>query len=185
MKSTVKIVYIFLSFLFLIYLFLPNPDFPPQLPDSLQSSEPGDTETLLRRAYYTDYLRSEVLKHYQENFEKLGFLNLKFLTYRLNYPPEEAQTLIRDQTRSTFLEEIVHPFRESLFVNGFEPKLDKDAIYVEGKKWNQKITVKIVYSSLAARVFVGLTTVFLTAFIFRKFFYQLNLLIKEIRNLWT
>lgn len=73
-------------------------------------------------------------------------------TYRLNYPPEEAQTLIRDQARSTFLEEIVHPFRESIFVNGFEPTRPQDAIFVEGRAWRQKIIVRFVPSVTLIRL---------------------------------
>ncbi|MGB6838854.1 MAG: hypothetical protein WBE27_01050, partial [Microgenomates group bacterium] len=76
-------------------------------------------------------------------------------TFRLNYPPEEAQTVIRDQTRSTFLEEIVHPFRESLFVNGFEPKDPKDVVFIENKVWRQKITIRLVPSKGIVRLVVA------------------------------
>jgi hypothetical protein len=78
----------------------------------------------------------------------------------LNYPPEEAQTIIRDQTRSTFLEELVHPFRESIYINGFEPKTEKDTINIEGRTWRQKIIIRYVPSLTIIRVIVvGLTFV--------------------------
>jgi hypothetical protein len=158
MKALVKLVFILFSILYLAYIALPSPDFPISPPDSVQSQEPADTETPLRRAYFTDSTREEVLQHYQAQMSGPLFNSLPFLTYRLNYPPEEAYGIIRDQTRSTFLEEIVHPFRESLYINGFEPKVEKDAINIDGRKWRQKITVKWVPSSLFARLSVGILT---------------------------
>ncbi len=102
-----------------------------------------------------------MLAHYQKQLTKSNFLGFLLPTYRLNYPPEEAQTLIRDQTRSTFLEEIVHPLRESFFVNGFEPKDPKDAILIEEKNWRQKITVRLVPSNTLARLAVSLAALFI------------------------
>lgn len=145
----------FFIFLFL-YVLPPSPDFPKALPDTLQSKEPADTETPLRRAYFTNFTREEVMSHYNNQF-KWG--------YRLNYPPEESQTIIRDQTRSTFLEEIAHPLRESIFVNGFEPKDPKDAIFIEGKPWRQKIVVKYLPSNIFLRAFVVILTGLVSLFL--------------------
>lgn len=155
MKSVVKKVYKLFSIIFLLYLLLPNFTFPKPPPDSLKSEEPGDIETPLRRAYYTNLSREEVLNHYKENFSKSLFLNIHVPTYRLNYPPEESQTLVRDQTRSTFLEEIVHPFRESIFVNGFKPTLARNLIEIDGVSWKQKITVKLISSNFIYRIIIG------------------------------
>lgn len=155
MKRLVKTGYIIFSLILVFYLFLPNFDFPEPPPDALHSNEPGDTETPLRRAYFTDFTREEVMLYHKGQLEKSNFLGVPLPTYRLNYPPEEAQTLIRDQTRSTFLEEIVHPFRESFFVNGFQPKEEKDIILIAGKVWRQKITVRYVPSSYTARLAVA------------------------------
>jgi len=93
--------------------------------------------------------------HYKDQFEKPVFFDIFLPSYRLNYPPEEAHMIIRDQTRSTFLEEIVHPFRESVYINGFKPALEKDAIFIEGKDWYQKITVRFVPSNTLTRVIVA------------------------------
>ena len=161
MKTIVKTFYIFFSILLIFYLVLPDYSFPKPPPDALQSKEPGDSETSLRRAYFTNFTREEVLSHYSEQLSISEQLNLPLPTYRLNYPPEEAQTIIRDQARSTYLEEIVHPFRESLFVNGFEPKEEKDAIFIEGRDWQQKITVRYVPSNIYVRLVVGLLTLIL------------------------
>jgi hypothetical protein len=159
MKILVKYIFILFSLVYLMYLALPTPEFPLPPPDSFQSQEPADTETPLRKAYFTDFTREEVLNSYKSQLEYSPFMELFPLpTYRLNYPPEEAYGIIRDQTRSTFLEEIVHPFRESLYINGFEPKNDKDAITIDGRKWRQKVTVKWVPSSLIARLSVGVLT---------------------------
>ncbi|KKU10540.1 MAG: hypothetical protein UX13_C0009G0002 [Candidatus Woesebacteria bacterium GW2011_GWB1_45_5] len=144
-----KKILLFLTSIFflglLVYVILPDPGFPDPPPDSLQSKEPADSEDPLRRAYFTNLTREEVIAHYKKEF-KWGL--------RLNYPPEESSTIIRDQTRSTFLEEIVHPLRESIYVNGFEPKVAKDAIFIEGRDWRQKIIIKLVPSSVLIRVLI-------------------------------
>lgn len=149
------------------YLVLPNPAFPKPPPDSLQSQEPADTETPLRRAYFTNYTRQQVLDWYEAQWNDSGFLNLPLPTYLLNYPPEDAQTIIRDQTRSTFLQEVVHPFRESLYINGFEPDpKSKDAINIGGRDWRQKIIIHYVPSSTLIRLVVFAGTVVSVYFLF-------------------
>jgi len=145
-------IYFILSALFIYYLLLPTPDFPKPPTDAVQSQEPADTETPLRRAYFTDFTREEVISSYKVQFDG------KFPTLRLNYPPEDAQTLIRDQTRSTFLEELVHPLRESVYINGFEPKDPKDTININGRHWRQKIIVRYVSSSDWIRILIALPT---------------------------
>ena len=154
MKPTLRTFFIIFSAVFIVYLLLPNPRFPEPPMDSLQSNEPADTETPLRRAYFTNATREQVLIHYTSQLKRSRFANIPLPTYKLNYPPEEAQTLIRNQTRSTFLEEIVHPFRESFFVNGFEPKEGKDTILIADKIWRQKITVRLVPSNHITRLII-------------------------------
>lgn len=183
MKITVKYVYIITSIIFLFYLLLPNPDFPEQLPDSIQSFEPADIETPLRRGYYTNMTRDEVMSFFYNRSKLSKFFNIPLPTYRLNYPPEEAQTLIRDQTRSTFLEEIVHPFRESFFINGFEPKEDKDMIFIDARKWRQKVIVKYVPNSPILRFLVGISTIIAIPFIYLQLTKSLSRLVKEFRNI--
>ena len=161
MKTFMKILYVIFAFGYIIYLVLPNSSFPQAQTNSIQSNEPADIESDLRRAYYTNLSRTEVLNYYEDLFSKNTIVRIKLPTYRLNYPPEEAQTLIRDQTRSTFLEEIVHPFRESIYINGFQPKEDKDAIIVDNKRWNQKIIVKYIKSNVFNRLIVGVSSLLL------------------------
>lgn len=159
-RKALNVFLIAAAIVFAAYLSLPGPSFPKPPPDALQSKEPADTETPLRRAYFTNYTRQQVLDWYESEFDTSPFKNIKLPTYLLNYPPENAQTIIRVQTRSTFLEEIVHPIRESVYINGFEPKELKDAINIEGKPWRQKIIVRHVPGSLGLRLFSFLAIVF-------------------------
>jgi len=140
--------------LLLIYIFPASPEFPQPPVGSVQSNEPADVESPLRRGYYTNLSRDEVISHYVSEFNK-GF---NIYTPRLNYPPEEAQAIIRDQTKSTFLEELVHPLRESIYINGFEPKSEEYALFFDNVRWNQKIIVKYVPSQTWFRIIIlGLT----------------------------
>lgn len=155
---------------------LPNTSFPSPPDDVLRSDEPADSESDLRRAYFTNYTREEVMLHYKNQFDRSTLLNIKLPTYRLNYPPEDAQMLIRDQTRSTFLEEIVHPFRESLFVNGFKPSVEKDAIFIKGRNWEQKIIVRYVPTKLFNRIIIYAISIVVGWFVMKEWL----LAIKEI-----
>ncbi len=156
MKQFLKFIVCIFFVLFVLYQLIPGPQFPPPPPDSIQSFEPADSESPLRRAYFTNYTRSEVMSWYKSNFDKTGVEWLKFYSINLNYGPEEAPGIIRDQTRSTFLEELAHPFRESVYINGFEPKDPKDDIFIEGKHWRQKIIVRYIPSNVYVRlVFVA------------------------------
>jgi hypothetical protein len=179
MKKLLLIIPILLSLIFLFYLALPNPSFPLPPEDTLQSDEPADTETPLRRAYFTNLSRDEAVSHYQKQFEQAVIFNIPLPTYRLNYPPEEAGTIIRDQTRSTFLEEIVHPFRESIYVNGFEPKEVKDAIFIGERPWKQKIIIRYVPSNIYVRLGVAVMTIIMTLFLSKEWFLTVKNLLKN------
>ncbi len=141
------------------YVLIPGPDYPAPPADAVQSQEKADSESSLRRAYFSNYTREEVIKHYQEEFNISPWRNIPFPTLRLNYPPEDSQTLIRDQTRSTFLEELAHPYRESLYINGFEPKEKKDDIWYKGVHYRQKIIIKMVPNNVFFRVIMVSLTV--------------------------
>jgi hypothetical protein len=151
MKTLFKVIFVLFLLILLTYVSLPNFNFPEALPNSLQSNEPGDSVTPLRRAYYTDMDRAEVLAFYKNQFSKSSFKGLPLPTFLLNYPPEEAQTIIRDQTQSSFLQEFVHPLRESLYVNGYTSWNPAD-FSVNGKHYNQKVTVKYVPSNILVRI---------------------------------
>ncbi len=148
-KKVLTFCFLVLSILFLYYLSLPEPSFPNALWDFKISSQPADQETPIRRGYYTNITREQLMSHYTREF-KWGV--------RLNYPPEEAKYLIRDQTKSSFLEEIVHPMRESLFVNGYRPSSDEEILTVDDVRYDGKIIVKYVGSNLWIRLSVGMAT---------------------------
>lgn len=113
------------SLLILIYLLLPPPAEPPPLPESLKSTEPGDTVEIPGLfAYYTNLSRKDTVSFYQKYFYRSKFLGIPLLTYKLNHPPEFALIVIRDTIHSSFFEELVHPFRESWYINGYEPAND-------------------------------------------------------------
>ncbi len=142
-----KIVLLVVFALLTIYVFPKSPDFPKPPAGSVQSFEPADVESPLRRGYYTNLNRQEVISHYEKEFNQ-GFAYAP----RLNYPPEEAPALIRDQTKSSYLEEIVHPLRESIYINGFTPKEEQYAQYYEGVRYNQKIIIRYIPSNLWIRI---------------------------------
>lgn len=148
-----KIVFFFSCLVVIAYLALPGYAFPDPPPGSLQSEEPADLETPLRRGYFTNMTRAEVLSWYGNQVNHSSFFGIKLPTLLLNYPPEDAQTLIRDQTGSTFLQQFVHPFRESWYVNGSETPAThlKPKYFVEGKSWQLKIIIRYVPSNIFVR----------------------------------
>lgn len=136
---------IFLIFV-ICYLSFPARGFPNPPPGSLQSFEPADTESPNRRAYFTNFTRTEILSYYRQNF------NVRAL--RLNYPHEEAQTLIRDQTQSSWLEELYLPMRDSYLINGWYPTKPTEQININRVHYLNKITVRYIPSHAISRLTV-------------------------------
>lgn len=147
MRKLASLVFIGLLVFIGIYLVWPTPDLPEPPPGSLKSVEPADTETVLRQAFYTDLSRADVIAYYKQAFRAP-------LQIRLNHPPEDAAVVIRDQTRSNYLEELVHPGKEALFINGFVPEKIQDTIVRNGKVYKSKITVHMVPSGISTRLTV-------------------------------
>ncbi|RJR24534.1 hypothetical protein C4578_02845 [Candidatus Microgenomates bacterium] len=174
-----KVLLIFYLFLFAVgtfYLLLPAPKDFPALPNSVKSTEPGDTVQITNvSAYYTDMPREEVVKFYYEYFSKSPFLNIPLPTYKLNHPPERIREVLRETQQSTFVEEIVHPLRESVFVNGFEWDNDpftpperraKNILVVNGKTYQFKITLFYQESLPWQRLFVFYSILVLSYLVF-------------------
>lgn len=160
-----------LSLLFLlglVYLLWPGPSAIqdiPALPDSVKSTEPGDTiQNPNVAAYFSNLRRSEVTDYYHQKFAYLNILGLPIPPLKLNRPPEEAYTYIRDQQASTYLEEYVYPFRDSLYVNGFEPfdlsgkpyQRGATDISIDGVFYDTKTTIRYYGSPLVWRIIVYL-----------------------------
>ena len=148
---------------FSLYLLLPGPKLPPaDLPESPQSDEPGDTWQIANvSAYYTNLDRSTAVSFYEKYFSRSSFFAIPLLTYRVNHPPEKAKQVFIDTKRSYYLEEIVHPFRESLFVNGFDWKNDvftspqsrsQNRLEFANQFWQSKVSLRWFYSSFLTRL---------------------------------
>jgi hypothetical protein len=162
-------------FLGLIYLILPGPtrieDFPP-LPNSVKSTEPGDTYQHPNiAAYFSDLWRGDVTGYYYSSFnhlycEKIFGILPNPICYippiRLNHPPEQSFTYIRDQQLTTYLEEYLYPMRESFFVNGYEPydmqgvqfDFRSQPLVVNGREYPTKTTIRFYPSNPLYRVLV-------------------------------
>lgn len=170
----IKWIFVFLIyFVGVVYLLLPSPTVP-ELSDSARSDEPGDTwQHPEQSAYYTNKTRQEVLIEIQDKYQ-LRFFGLAIPSYRLNYRVEEVSELVRDQIKSNYFEEIVYPFRDSLFVVGWEPKnspmykntLPEDipVMYFKDVPYDAKITLKPNSSSPLARIVVW-TLIFPTTYL--------------------
>ena len=175
-----KITLIGILFVWLVgafYLFLPEPVIP-NLEPALKSIEPGDTTQMPGVwAYYTNLSRREAVDFYKKAFSHSAFLKIPLPTYILNHPPEYARETIRATQQSNFYEEIVHPLRESLFVNGWIPK--EDEVYlakslkpiteftVDGQNYSAKITLYHVQSPIWARILVWTGIVLLAVILMR------------------
>jgi hypothetical protein len=184
LKKVLVAFFVVFSLSLLFYVSLPNFDFPKPPFGSVQSNEPADTETPLRRAYFTNYTRQQVLDWYEAQFKYSTFHNIPLPTYLLNYPPENSQSIIRDQTRSTFLQEIVHPFRETVFINGYEPAPTdyENRIVIDGTHWRQKIIIKYIPSSLILRLLITLTTLASIPVIYLAFVPEISFLKRMLKS---
>lgn len=138
----------------LLYLISPAPSIPP-LPYSALSNEPGDTIQISNvTAYYTNLTRTEVINFYKANYN--GAFRII-----LNHPPEKARDIIRDTIQSYYLQEFVLPFKDSLYVNGYEWENDvftkpekriKNKLIFNGKEYKAKITLRHFPTSIPQRL---------------------------------
>ncbi|MDD4027179.1 MAG: hypothetical protein PHO75_03235 [Candidatus Shapirobacteria bacterium] len=160
----IKKVIIFLFCCFnifaIIYLISPVPT-PPDLVNSIKSDEPGDTVQLKNvSAYYTNMTRTEVMNFYKAYYS--GPFRII-----INHPPEKSKEIIKDTIQSYYLEEYVLPFKESLYINGFEWENDvftkpeqrsKNKLIFKGKEYKTKITLRTFPTSIPRRIFAFLIT---------------------------
>lgn len=162
MRKSLIIAFL-IYFIGLVYLVLPSPKYP-DLTGATRSDQEGDTwQHPDQKGFYTQLDRPSVLHDIQSQFSlKLAGINIP--SYRLNYPPEEVAIYVREQIQSYYLEEIVYPFRESLFVNGWEPKkspinaklLPQDIpdIVYNGASYSGKVTLKPTNSAVWSRILI-------------------------------
>ena len=101
----------------ILYLISPPPQIS-NLPQGVKSNLPGDTTQITNvSAYFTNLDRSQIINFYRQAYSH------PFLVH-LNHPPEKSKQIFVDTMRSYYLEELIIPFKESLFINGFEWEKD-------------------------------------------------------------
>lgn len=159
-KNVIFTIFVIFNLLSLAYLFLPTPTLK-DLPSSAKSDEPGDTVQLKNVAgYYTNLSRTEVMNFYRATYTSP-------ILIRLNHPPELAKTIFRDTMQSYYLEEFHLPFKESLYINGFEWENDvftkpekriKNKLTYQGKEYRSKITIRTIPTPLASKLVVFFST---------------------------
>ena len=157
-----KKTFIISSVLLLVYMAWPGPskigDFD-RLPNSDKSKLEGDTIQIPNvSAYFSDNFRDFVVPFYSKAYWRKTLL--PFPPFRLNYAPEFSWTAIKKHTDTTYLEELVYPLRNSLYINGFEP-FEPDGqprwwgagkFEVEGHSWYTKNTLRFYPSPLWVRL---------------------------------
>lgn len=142
-KAFILLVLLF-NFFSVLYLITPTPTLP-DLPNSAKSDLPGDTVQIPNvSAYFTNLTRTEVMNFYKANYN--GYFRLQ-----LNHPPEKAKDVILDTIQSYYFEEFYLPFKESLYVNGFEWENDvftkpekriKNRLVFNHIEYKAKITIR-------------------------------------------
>lgn len=131
------------------------------LPSSAKSTLAGDTFQIPNVAgYFSNNYREFVVPFYSSVYQAQA--HFPFPPLRLNHPPEYSWLTIKKHTDSTYLEELVYPFRDSLFVNGFEPFYSdgnpkfwgSSQFSVDGQNWFTKTTLRFYPSSLIVKILV-------------------------------
>ena len=173
-KKILITVLIIFNLFALIYLVLPTPKLP-DLPNSAKSDEPGDTVQIPNvSAFYTNLSRTEVMNFYKIYYTGLFRINL-------NHPPEKAKEIIRSTIQSYYFEELILPFKESIYINGFEWQNDvftdpesraKNKLIFKNKEYKSKITIRTFPTSIPKRLisfFFTEGTVLAFLFIYKSF----------------
>lgn len=133
------------------------------LPNSIKSTLSGDTVQFPNvSGYFSNHFRDFVVYFYVKNYQ--DSTHFPFPPLRLNHPPEYSWTVINVNTDTTFLEELVYPLRDSLFVNGFEtyrPNGTKvfwggPRLMADDKEWAAKTTLRFYSSNFLIKIIVWL-----------------------------
>lgn len=168
---------IIFNFFAVLYLISPIPKIP-DLPNSIKSDLPGDTIQIPNvSAYYTNQSRAEVIDFYKTHYTGLFKINL-------NHPPEKAKEIISDTIQSYYFEELVLPYKESLYINGFEWASDvftkpenrvKNKLLYQNQEYKAKITIRTFPTSIPKRLISFLFTegvIITTLFVFKSFLFR-------------
>lgn len=155
LKKILITIFVVFNICAIIYLISPTPT-PPDLVNSVKSDLPGDTVQIPNvSAYFTNMTRTEVINFYKSYYYGLFRINL-------NHPPEKAKEIIVNTIPSYYFEEFVLPFKESLYINGFEWENDvftkpdkriKNKLVFQNKEYKSKITIRTFPVSVPKRLF--------------------------------
>lgn len=161
----------------ILYLISPSPALP-DLPHSAKSDEPGDTIQIPNvSGYYTNLSRTEVVNFYRANYNGLFRIHL-------NHPPEKAKEIIRDTIQSYYFEEFLLPFKESIYINGFEWENDvftkpqhraANRLLYHDVEYKSKVTIRTFPVPISHRLVAFFTTelaVFAIALIYGRFLHR-------------
>ena len=159
-KKIIISTLIVFNLLAVFYLVSPTPILP-DLPNSAKSDLPGDTTQITNvAAYFTNMTRTEVMNFYKAYYTGLFRINL-------NHPPEKAKDVIINTIQSYYLEEFVLPFKESLYINGFEWENDvftkvesrsKNKLIYHDKEYKAKITLRRFPTNIPSRLIAFFAT---------------------------
>lgn len=173
-KKIFILTLIIFNFLAVSYLIKPTPILP-DLPSSAKSNLPGDTTQISNvTAYFTNMTRTEVMNFYKAYYTGIFRINL-------NHPPEKAKEIIVNTIPSYYFEEFVLPFKESLYINGFEWENDvftkpenrsKNKLVYQNIEYKSKITIRRFPVSLPSRLasfFITETGLLVAFYVFKTF----------------
>lgn len=168
-------IFVLFNIFSILYLISPTPVLP-DLVNSAKSDLPGDTVQIENvSGYFTNMTRAEVINFYKAYYS--GFFRIN-----LNHPPEKAKEIIVDTIPSYYFEEFVLPFKESLYINGFEWENDvftkpdnrnKNRIIYNDKEYYSKVTLRRFPTTIPSRLITFFATeigIISTFFIFKSFF---------------
>jgi hypothetical protein len=175
MKKILLTLFILFNVLSFVYLISPTPKLP-DLPNSLKSTLPGDTTQIENvSAYFTNLSRTEVINFYKVNYPSA-------FRIKINHPPEKSRDIFVDTIQSYYLEEFIIPFKETLYINGFDWENDvftkpenraKNKLLYEDKVFKTKVTIRTFPVSVPKRILnfylteIGIILIFL---IYKKHF---------------
>ena len=132
------------------------------LPSSNKSTLAGDNIAQVSNVagYFSENYREFVVPFYSSVYQEQT--KLPFPPLRLNHPPEYSWTVIKKHTDSTYIEELIYPLRDSLYVNGFEPFYPdgnpkfwgSSKFDIDGQSFYTKTTLRFYPSKTATRILV-------------------------------
>lgn len=175
LKKTFISLFIVFNICAIIYLIIPSPTLP-DLVNSVKSDEPGDTVQIPNvSAFYTNMTRTEVINFYKAYYS--GPFRII-----LNHPPEKSKEIIRDTIQSYYFQEFILPYKETLYINGFEWENDvftkpenrvKNKLLFQDKEYKAKITIRTFPTSIPKRLisfFITEGVIIFGLFTYRSFF---------------